>query len=80
MTIATIRKALTGGVTAGVAAYTAAAADGIVDTRDWITIGVAVAVGLGLVYGVPNAAPADPTVGDSPYVPDLVASAEEPTA
>jgi hypothetical protein len=45
------------------------------DSPRWLLAAAAVLTALG-VSATPNRAAADPTVGDAPFVPDLVASAE----
>jgi hypothetical protein len=63
-----IAKAIAGGLTTGAAAMSQALPNGV-DTAEWLTIAVAFLVGSGVVYAVPNRAPAEP-----------VASRHEPEA
>lgn len=58
MNVTRYAKAITGGITAGAAAITSALADGILTGQEGGTIAFAILVGAGLVYAVPNSAPA----------------------
>lgn len=58
MSIAEIRKAIVGALIAGLSVLAGAAGDGI-STQEWLTAAGAALAGLGFVYGVPNADPAE---------------------
>ena len=55
--LATVRKAIAAGVSAGLAAAAVALQDGVITTAEWVTIGVAALAGAGITYQVPNAIP-----------------------
>lgn len=59
MNLGSIAKAIAAGATAFGAAYSTANLDGVVTQSEWITIAIATAAGLGLVYTVPNATKSD---------------------
>lgn len=55
--LATARKSVMAGVSAGLAAAAVALQDGVITTAEWVTIGVAALAGAGITYQVPNAIP-----------------------